>query len=109
MRAGGIGFDPTDAPPFLVDVDRELVADVALVQVRHVRQTARTLVAHAIEQPVLHLVFQAVGHHNAHHRLGGVRRRPPCVLIGRGIVDVRLDRPTSRSSRGSIRQRAGRS
>lgn len=71
-----------------------------------VRQSAEALVAHPVEQLVLHLlvgqVVQTLEHQDPHHRLGRVRRTPALrahrarrnlIHLGRQRrkVDVRLD------------------
>ena len=78
----------------------------AVRHVGRVRQSAEALVAHAVEQLVLHLligqVVQALEHQDPYHRLGRVRRTPALrahrtrrnlIHLGRQRrkVDVRLD------------------
>ena len=80
--------------------------DAYIGDVRRVRQPAEALVAHAVEQLVLHLfvrqVVQTLQDQNAHHRLGWILRaatlwadRPGRDAIHlsrqRHEVDVRLD------------------
>ena len=62
----------------------------AVRDVGRVRQSAEALVAHPVEQLVLHLlvgqVVQTLEHQDPHHRLGRYGGRPPCALTGRGAT-----------------------
>jgi len=101
----------------------------AVGNVRCRGQTAEALVAHAIEQLILHLlvgqVVQALQDQDAHHRLGRVRRaaalrthrarrrsdrsRPPAPQSRCATRSRPADRPASRSSCGDDQRRTGRS
>lgn len=112
VRAGGL--DLADDLVLLVDVDRELVAEVALVVLLGPRGGGVLLApirrlsvgGHAVELMVLHLlngqVVQALQHEDTHHRLDRVRRTPALradrarrdainLSRERCEVDVRLD------------------
>ena len=114
VRAGGVGLDLADDLVLLVDVDRELVAELALVVLLGLGGGGVLLAplrrlpveGHAVELMVLHLligqVVQALQHEGTHHRLYRVRRTPALradrarhdainLSRERRKVDVRLD------------------